>query len=92
MRKFKGGMRESKLFDTRIYPVVRLAIKTQAPISTLSKHSQRVSFHDNQVSSVNTITVTLIPLSTKELHQERWGLHVPRTKLSTPLHTKSEGR
>ena len=24
MRKLKGRMRESKLFDTRIYPVVRL--------------------------------------------------------------------
>ena len=27
MRKLKGGMRESKLFDTRIYPVVPLATK-----------------------------------------------------------------
>ena len=27
MRKLKGRMRESKLFDTRIYPVVRLATK-----------------------------------------------------------------
>ena len=27
MRKLKGGMRESKLFDTRIYLVVRLATK-----------------------------------------------------------------
>ena len=62
------------------------------PTSTLSKHSQRVLLHGNQVSFTNTITVTLIPLSTKELHQEKWGLHVPRTKLLTPLHTKSEGR
>ena len=81
MRKLKGGMRESKLFDTRIYPVVRLATKTQTPISTLSKHSQRVSLHDNQVSSVNIITVTLIPLSTKELHQERWGSPRPPHKV-----------
>jgi len=36
--------------------------------------------------------VTLIPFSTKELLHEGWGLHVPCTKLSTPLHTKPEDR
>ena len=46
----------------------------------------------NQISSVNTITVTLIPLSTKELAHEGRGSPLPRTKLSMPLHTKPEGR
>ena len=27
MQKLKGGMRESKLFDMRIYPVIQLATK-----------------------------------------------------------------
>ena len=50
------------------------------PTSTLSKHSQKVLFHGNQVSSMNTITVTLIPLSTKELHQEGWRSPCPPHK------------
>src|SRR6185436_14615773 len=57
----------------------------------LLKHSQRVSLPGNQVSSVNTITVTLIPIFTKRDCPRMRGLH-PRTKLSTPLHTKPEGR
>ena len=52
-----------------------------APTSMLMKHSRRVSLPGNQVSSVNTITVTLIPLSTKELHQERWGSPHPPHKV-----------
>ena len=37
-------------------------------------------------------TVTLILLYTTNLLHEAWGLHVPRTKLSTLLHIKLEGR
>ena len=66
MWKLKGGMRESKLFDTRIYPVVSASHKG-TPTSTLLKHSQRVLLLGHQVSSVNTITVTLASGSTKEL-------------------------
>jgi len=62
-----------------------------APTSTLLKHSRRVLLPGNQVSSVNTITVTLIPIFTKRDCPQRRGLR-PRTKLSTPLHTKPEGR
>ena len=40
---------------------------------------------------MNTITVTLIPIFTKRDCPRRRGLR-PRTKLSTPLHTKPEGR
>jgi hypothetical protein len=59
-------------------------------MSTLLKHSRRVSLTGNQVSFVNTITVTLIPIFTKgDSHEE--GVSVPRTILSTPLHTKPEG-
>ena len=65
--------------DTRIYPVVRIATKT-VPTSTLLKHSRRVSLPSNQVSSMNTITVTLAPGSTKELHQEGWGSPRPPHK------------
>jgi hypothetical protein len=37
-------------------------------------------------------TVTLAPGSTEELLHEGWGLHIPRAKMSTLLHTKPEGR
>ena len=92
MRKLKGEMRESKLFNTRIYPVVRLA--TKAPLLhvvealTKSIDSRQSSlFHGHRVT-----TVTLIQISNKELLHKGWGLHVPRIKPSTPLHTKPVGR
>ena len=53
MRKLKGGMRGSKLFDTMIYLVIRLATKGTLT-STLLKHSQRVLLLGNQVSSGDT--------------------------------------
>ena len=37
-------------------------------------------------------TVTLILLYTTNLLHEAWGLHVPRTNLSTLLHIKLGGR
>ena len=40
MRKLKGGMRESKLFDTRIYPVVRLATKAHLHPRCRSTHKE----------------------------------------------------
>ena len=63
MRKLKERDERKRTLDTRIYPVVRIA--TKAPTSMLLKHSRRVSLPGNQVSSVNTITVTLIPIFTK---------------------------
>ena len=45
----------------------------------------------NQVSSVNTITVTLISISLREIAHEE-GVSVHRIMLSTLLHTKPEGR
>ena len=64
MRKLKERDERKQTLDTRIYHVVRIATKA-VPTSTLLKHSRRVSLSGNQVSSVNTITVILIPLSTK---------------------------
>ena len=40
MRKLKGGMRGSKLFDTRIYPVVRLATKAHLHPRCWSTHKE----------------------------------------------------
>ena len=48
-----------------------------APTSTLLKHSRRVSLPGNQVFSVNTITVTLIPIFTKGDCPRRRGLRPP---------------
>ena len=79
MRKCKGGMRGSKLSTQRF--ILWLVSHKGTPKSMLSKHSRRVSLHSNQLSSVNTITVTLIPFSTKELHQEGWGYPCPPHKV-----------
>ena len=74
----KRGMRESILLTREFIPW--FGLHKGAPTSTLLKYSQRVSLSGNQVSFVNTITVTLIPLSTKELHQEGWGFPRPPHK------------
>ena len=90
MRKRKEGMRGSKL-STRGF-LSRGSVSHEGILtSTLLKQSQRVLLFGNQVSSVDTTTVTLIPFSTKELAHAGWGLHVPRTMSLTPLHTKPEG-
>ena len=87
MRKLKGTDERKRTLDTRIYPVVRFATKN-AHMSTLLKHSLRVSLLENQVSSVNTITITLILGSTKELLHKGWGsprpLHKECRRRSTP--------
>ena len=47
----------------------------------LLKHSLRVSLLDNQVSSVDNTTVTLVPISTKELLHKGWGSPRPPHKV-----------
>src|SRR6185503_12376623 len=51
------------------------------PTSTLLKHSLRVLLLGNQVSSVDNTTVTLIPISTKELLHKGWGSPHPPHKV-----------
>ena len=72
----KSRDERKQTLDTRIYPVVRIATKAP-PTSTLLKHSRRVSLPGNQVSSVNTITVTLIPIFTKGDCPRRRGYPSP---------------
>ena len=57
-----------------------------APTSTLLKHSRRVSLPGNQVSSVNTITVTLIPIFTKGDCPRRRGLRPPHNVVDAAPH------
>ena len=80
MRKFKVGMRESKLFDTRIYPVVRLATKAHLHLRCWSTHKEYCFSATKSLSWTQSRSLwPRIPLrsfSTKE-----GGLHVPRTKL-----------
>ena len=78
--------------DTRIYFVIRIATKARSYIYIVEALTKSIA-SGNQISSVNTITAILIPLSTKELAHKEWGggSPYPRTKLSTPLHIKSEG-
>ena len=49
-------------------------------------HSQRVSLPGNQVSSVNTITVTLIQFSTKGACPRRMGLRLPHNIVDAAPH------
>ena len=57
------------------------------PTSILLKHSQRVLLLGHQVSSVNTITVTLAPGSTKEFLHEGWGsTHPPHKDVDAAPH------
>ena len=57
-----------------------------APTSMLLKHSRRVSLPGNQVSSVNTITVSLIPIFTKGDCPRRRGLRPPHNIVDATLH------
>ena len=85
MRKLKERDERKRTLDTRIYPVVRIATKAP-PTSTLLKHSRRVSLSGNQVSSVNTITVTLIPIFTKGDCPRRRGLRPPHNVVDAAPH------
>ena len=70
MRKLKGGMRGSKL-STRGF-ILWFGLPQRRPYIHVVEALTKNIASGNQVSSVNTITVTLIPLSTKELaHTER---------------------
>src|SRR6185437_12407939 len=57
-----------------------------APTSMLLKHSQRGSLPGNQVSSVNTIAVTLIPIFTKGDCSRRRGLRPPPNVVDAAPH------
>ena len=73
MRKLKGGMRGSKLFDTRIYLVVWLATKAHLHPRCWSTHKESLPWTQSRSPWSR---VSLRSFSTKE-----GGLHVPRTKL-----------
>ena len=85
MRKLKERDERKQTLDARIYPVVRIATKAP-PTSTLLKYSRRVSLLGNQVSSVNTIMVTLIPISTKGDCPRRRGLRPPHNVVDAAPH------
>ena len=85
MWKRKKRGRRKRTLDAGVYPVVRFSHKG-TPISMLLKHSLRVSLLGNQVSSADSTTVTLILISTKELHHKGWGSPRPPYKdvVATP--------
>ena len=85
MQKLKGRDERKRTLDTRIYPMVRIATKAP-PTSMLLKHSRRVSLPSNQVSSVNTITVTLIPIFTKGDCSRRRGPRPPHNVIDAAPH------
>ena len=60
----KGGMRGSELSTRGFIPW--FGLPQRRPYIHVVEALTRVSLPGNQVSSVNTITVTLIPIFTKE--------------------------
>ena len=91
MRKFKEGMRESKLFDTRIYPVVRLATKAHQHPRCWSTHKEYCFLATKSLPWTQSRSPwPRVPL--RRFTKKDGGLHVPCTKMSSPLHTKPEGR
>ena len=85
IRKLKERDRGKQTLDAGVYPVVRFSHKG-TPTSMLLKHSLRVSLPGNQVSSVDSTTVTLIPFSTKKLLHKGRGSPRPPYKdvVATP--------
>ena len=84
MRKIKGEIEEA---NSRHEDLSRGSdCHKGAPTSTLLKHSRRVSLSGNQVSSVNTITVTLIPIFTKGDCPRRRGLRPPHKVVDVVPH------
>ena len=90
MRKLKERDERKITLDTRIYPVVRIA--TKAPL-----HPRCWSTHEEYCFPVIKSlpwTQSRSPWSRFPLREiaHEGGVSVPRTMLSTPLHTKPEGR
>ena len=85
-RKLKGGMRGSKLSTRWFIPWFGLP-QRRPYIHVIEALTKSITFRQSSLF-FNTITVTLIPLSINKLVHKRWGLHIPRTKLSTPLRTE----
>jgi len=82
--RYQGGMREA---NSRHEDLSRGSdCHKSAPTSTLLKHSRRVSLPGNQISSVNTITVTLIPIFTKGDCPRRRGLRLPHKVVDAAPH------
>ena len=100
MRKCKEGDEEKQTLDTRIYLVITVGIKPPLVhvVEKLNKSttSQPPSLFRGPLDLPQWLTpsplVTLIPLSTKELLQKGWGLHIPFIRSSMPLHTKPKSR
>jgi len=78
MRKLKGGMRRSKLSTRRFIPW--FGLPQRRPYIHVVEAITKSIASGNQVYSVNTITVTLILLSTKELAHKGRGSPRPRTR------------
>ena len=79
-----------KTLDTRIYPVVRIATKEPLHPRCWSTHEE---YH---FPAINSLPWTQLqsPWSRFPLRElaHKGGVFAPRTILSTPLHTKPEGR
>ena len=79
MRKLKGGMRGSKLSTRGFIPW--FVLPQRHPYIHVVEAPTKSIASGNQVSSVNTITVTLNLLSAKELLHRGWGSPRPPHKI-----------
>ena len=79
IRKLKERNERKHTLDARIYPVVWIA--QRRPYIHVVEALTKSIASGNHVSSVNTITVTFILLSTKELLHRGWGSPRPPHKI-----------
>ena len=79
MQKYKERMRGSKLSTWRIIPW--FGLPQRRPYIHVVEALTKSIASGNQISSVNTITVTLIPIFTKKLLHKWWGSPRPPHKI-----------
>ena len=84
MRKLKGGMRGNK-FSTRRF-ISWFGLLQRCPYIHVVEALTKSVASGNQVSSVNTITVTLIPILTMGDCPRRRGLHPPHKVVDAAPH------
>ena len=86
----KGRDEIKQTLDARIYPVVRIATKAHLHPRCWSTHEEyRFPAIKSLPWTQSRSPWSRFPL--RSFTKNGGGLHVPRTKLSMPLHAKSEG-
>jgi hypothetical protein len=99
MRKRKGGYERKQIFDMKIYPMVDIKPSLVHVVETLNQEysfsatkSLPWFFLTRHKGYVKSSRPSWSRFSLRSFSMKDGGLHVPRTKPSSPLHTKLEGQ